>query len=178
LAAVVLFVSLAQPAHAQSTVAPDGMAGWPDLDAEALRCERWWWGWTLGYAALTLGQSAAWALVDERGTRADLAVGAATSLVGLGGMALSDLSPVAAARDAVRLRSPDVRNAVARAAEAEREGRRWWLHAANVALGIGAAAVLWLGYDRPVPGMVNGAIGIGVGEAQIWTQPDRLLDVP
>ena len=64
-----------------------------------------------------------------------------------------------------------------RSAEHETQGRRWYVHAANVVLNIGLGLILGLGVGHWVAGAVNFALGVAVGELTILTGPNRLISV-
>jgi hypothetical protein len=189
--AALLVAAAVETAAAQSTDGSGGTAAaiGAELDAEAARARLWWNAWTAGYAGLTIGQGVAAGRSGDRDTRADLGVGAATSLIGVAGMLLSPLPRVAAAAEELETmpsgtaeeRQARDRAAVLlreRAADAEREGRSWLSHALNFVVAAGSSLVLWKGFDRGTSAAESFATGLAVGELQLWTQPSHLATTP
>lgn len=173
-----------------SAFAPDLRLRFIDvrLRSEAHRARIWSWTWGLSYGALTAGQAVPAFLVDDRGTRIDLAVGAVSSAFGvallvvmpLEVMADSDLlaerlAHLAPGADPTALLA-DAERMLASAADDEAFGVSLWLHAGNVAFNVLVGLVLGLGFGRWESGAISTGIGIAVGEAMILTQPDRLRD--
>jgi hypothetical protein len=83
----------AQPCPASLEEARPFAAPRVRLIGEALHNERprarlWFWSWTAAYAALTVGQAVPVFFTTDRGLRADLVVGAASSALALGAMVL------------------------------------------------------------------------------------------
>ncbi len=156
------------------------------LHTEARRARIWRWSWTGIYGALTAGQTVPVAFIGDRGTRADLLAGAATSAVGLiGAMALppeSIASSEALDRElAAPGKDPLARLACARAllrnaADDEAFARGPIMHAANAAVNVAAGLVLGFGYKRWTSAAITAVSGIAVGEVQIFTAPKSLLD--
>jgi hypothetical protein len=171
-----------------SALAPDVRLHFIDghLRSEAHRARLWSFGWGGGYGALTVGQAVPAFLVEDRGLRIDLVVGAVSSLFGvalilfvpLEVMADSDLlagrlSQLPPGADPAPLLA-DAERLFAAAAEDEAFGVSLWLHAGNVAFNVLIGLVLGLGFGRWESGAISTGIGIAVGEAMILTQPDRL----
>lgn len=156
------------------------------LDGGRHSARLWSWGWAAGYGAATAGQLVARSSAGDDEQRQDLAVGAATTGLGLVGLAIF---PVEAGEMPDRLRelpadTPEARRA--RLAEAERflrkaaaqesQGRSWKSHAAAAAVNLAAGLVIWKHYDRPAEdGLLTFAVGQLVSEAQILTQPTRAI---
>lgn len=157
------------------------------LHAEAHRARVWRWCWTAGYGALTLGQALPAAFIDDRGARADLIAGAATSAVGLiGVLALPPEAPSssdALEREMAASAGADPSAQLARARELleraeadEAFARGPLMHAANAAVNLAAGLVLGLGYRRWDSAAITAISGIAVGELQILTAPKGLLE--
>lgn len=144
----------------------------------------WSRGWLAGYAVAAGGQLAARSSSGDEEQRQDLTVGAATSALGVAGLAVF---PVEAGRFARRLRAepadtPEARRAklavaerfLREAAAQEATGRSWKAHAASAAVNLAAGLVIWKHYDRPArDGLLTFAVGQLVSEVQIFTQPTR-----
>jgi hypothetical protein len=157
-----------------------------ELDREARHARLWWNGWMTINGGLTVGQGIAAGLSGDRGSRADLGVGAATSFLGVIGMLISRLPEIDAAAKTLRAMPSDgeeagrARDEAAitlreQAASAEREERSWVAHALNIAVAGGSSLVLWKGFDRGSEAATNFPVSIAVGELEIWTQPSALI---
>ncbi len=192
--AIALAAALPQSARAQGCPIPAG-AG-PGLEAasaesrlafirsrlgsEGGRVRTWQLWWSVGYGALTAGQLAAIPLTEDPGARADWAVGAASAAIGLG---LVLLFPPDVGSSEARLASlpPDGCPALAEAerllesaAASEAAQTGWLVHAGNLVLNAGLGLVLGLGWQRWESAAWTFAIGAGLGEATILTQPTAL----
>jgi hypothetical protein len=146
----------------------------------------WSWGWAAGYGAATAAQLAARSSSGSEKQRQDLAVGAATTLLGVVGLAVF---PVEAGEFPDRLRglpadTPEARRAklgeaersLRKAAAQEAAGRSWKTHAAAAAVNLAAGLAIWKHYDRPAEdGLITFAVGQLISEAQIFTQPTRAI---
>jgi len=146
----------------------------------------WWYGWLGGYSAATAGQVIVAATTDNLATRQDMALGAATTLLGALGQLIAPIVPGKAKTD-----YPSYRDYAAgeqpfseeQAAELlktlamrEKEGRSWKTHAIAGAVNLSSGLVTWLGFKRTVwDGLLNFALNTAVTEAQIWTQPTRAI---
>jgi hypothetical protein len=161
------------------------------LAADDHDSRRWMWSWGIAYGALTLGQAGLALTRDDEGEQVELYVGAAKSLLGLVPV-LGVQNP--ALRDSGRLeaRVAQVSTGGASAAErcavvAEAEklldaaaadeafNRGFLAHAGNVLVNGGGLLVIGIGYDRWLTGALGAAVGIAVGELQIFTRPTASL---
>jgi hypothetical protein len=147
---------------------------------------RWWTGWLIGYGAATVGQGIVCATSKDKRTRQDMALGAATTGLGVIGQLLTPMIPAEAPG---RLASfpetnPEERLNKLSAAETllkecasrEEEGRSWKTHAVTGIVNLGSGLVAWLGFKRCAgDGIANFALNTLVTEAQIWTQPTRAV---
>ena len=148
---------------------------------------RWWyWGWFSGYSAITMGRLGMWALADTPADRAENAVGAATSFLGVGGLVISPLRKHLSDGKDLRAHtatSPAEWAGKRAAAEtllrtqaaAQRRGKHWGNRMLSASVPIGAGLVLWLAYDLPVQAAIATASGLVVGQTQIMTQPDHAV---
>jgi len=142
----------------------------------------WTWGWGTGIAVATVANLAPLAFVSPD-DRIDWYVGAATTAVGVVPLLVAPLDVVGdsralAARLAARAPTDDVcllladaEGKLGRDAKNQSDGRRWWLHAGNVALNTGVGLFLALGYHHWGAGVFNAVVGTAIGEAIILTQP-------
>jgi hypothetical protein len=157
------------------------------LARTAHRAHLWTWGWGVGLGVATVANLAPLAFVSPD-QRIDWYVGAGTTVIGVvpliiapldvigdsaalhakvaAGGAGGDLCPLLAEAERTLVR--DARN--------QADGRRWWLHVANVALNAGVGLFLGLGYDHWLAGAFNAVSGTAIGEAIIFTQPTSSID--
>jgi hypothetical protein len=150
------------------------------LAADDPDARRWMWEWGIAYTALALGQAGIALTRDDPGERADLYVGAAKSVLGLVPVLLIQVPALRDhARLEARLAAGDDKCAVAGDAERmllasakdEAFNRGFVAHAGNVLVNVGGLLVVGFGYDRWATGSVGAAIGIAIGELQIYTRP-------
>lgn len=146
----------------------------------------WWNGWLYGYSAATVAQGAVFLGSDQLKTRQDMALGAATTLVGAVGQLIMPMTPASAPGKLALIPgdTPEERiNKLKKAEELfetsatrEKDGRSWKMHAASSAVNLGSGLITWLGFDRTIQsGLINFAINEVITEAQIWTQPTRAI---
>lgn len=118
---------------------------------------------TQGTLALTLDDGDDQRVYGVGGVRAAIAaaavplLGVRTRTVELTGDPCSDLA--------------HVESVLGENARLHAEGRGWIKHAGVVGLNLAAFLTLGLGYDLWTRGAIGGAIGVVVGEVQIYTQP-------
>ena len=157
-----------------------------ELDHEASHERLWWYGWMTFNGGFTVGQGIAAGLSGDRGSRADLGVGAATSFLGVIGMLISPLPEIDTASKTLRAMPSDgeeagrARDEAAitlreQASNVERGVRSWVAHVLNVVVAGGSSLVLWKGFDRGSAAATNFPVSIAVGELQILTQPAALI---
>lgn len=145
----------------------------------------WWSSCYYGWTALSMGQFV-WAIATpDKGTRTDMAVGAAASTLGVIPLGILPFPARTAPRDLARV--PAVSAADRRrklifaehlleaAANDEKLRRSWVNHATSIGVSIGVGLVLGVGYGRPVPGLINALGGITLSEIQIWTMPTAAI---
>jgi hypothetical protein len=194
--ALVVGLSTAAPAAAlECPAGPGASAALASIDAEArLQFLQWafdreirdvdLWSWTWGsaYVGATTAQGIIAGVTHDHGLRTDLTVGSAAAGFGalsLFGLPLRVTLPL---RDARRLWSDADRCRLLAAAEAtfaevvdrEKMANGWIPHAGNVLLNAGIALLLGWGFKRWESAGISGAVGVAVGEANIFTQPHRL----
>ena len=161
-----------------------------EIQAMALRdklgAQRWWYGWLAGYSAATAGQAVVYISSDDKSLRQDMALGAATTMLGALGQLITPILPKDAKADypsyrdyvsGVRPFSEEEAAELLKAlALREKEGRSWKTHAIAGVVNLGSGLVTWLGFKRTVwDGLANFALNTAVTEAQIWTQPTRAV---
>ncbi len=156
------------------------------LDNGKPAAKLWWNGWLYGYSAATVVQGAVFLGSDQLKTRQDMALGAATTLVGAVGQLIMPMTPASAPGKLALIPgdTPEERiNKLNKAEELfeasaarEKEGRSWKMHAASSAVNLSSGLITWLGFERTVKsGLINFAINEAITEAQIWTQPTRAI---
>jgi hypothetical protein len=146
----------------------------------------WWKGWLIGYGAATVGQGSLALISKDKETRQDMALGAATTALGVVGQVIAPMVPGSApdrlagipeGSPAERREKLAKAEALLRAsAECEREGRSWKAHALSGAVNLTSGLVVWLGFNRTaLEGFGNFLFNTAFTEAQIWTQPTRAV---
>ena len=156
------------------------------LDRGTAASDRWWYAWYAGFTATTAAQALVATATTDPGLRADMAVGALGTSLGVVPLGLFPFEPRFAAADLSRIPGPtatarlhklEVAERLLReSAEAEAFGRSWIAHALGVGVSLGLGLVLALSYDRPVSGLLNFAGGVAITELQIFTQPTDAID--
>ena len=147
---------------------------------------RWWYGWLAGYSAATIGQGIVYISTDEKGLKQDMALGAATTLLGAAGQLLTPnepgksadrLSKAPAETNAERLNKLSLAEELLKnSAMREKTGRSWQMHAVTGVVNLSSGLITWIAFDRDVwSGVVNFALNTAITETQIWTQPTRAM---
>jgi len=156
------------------------------LDYGKPAAKLWWNGWLYGYSAATVVQGAVFISSDKLKTRQDMALGAATTLVGAVGQLIMPMTPAKAPGrlallpgDTPEERINKLNNAeelFEASAAREKEGRSWKMHTASGAVNLSSGLITWLAFDRDITsGLINFAINTAITETQIWTQPTRAI---
>jgi hypothetical protein len=146
----------------------------------------WWNGWLIGYSAATVGQGVVYLSADEKSTKQDMVVGAATTLLGAAGQLITPMVPVhspdklaAVSGDNREERITKLQRAeelLKASALREKSGRSWQTHAIAGVVNISSGLITWIGFKRTVwAGVGNFALNTAITEAQIWTQPTRAM---
>jgi hypothetical protein len=152
------------------------------LEHDNTNTKRWWYGWLGGYSAATLGQGVVYFASNEKGTRQDMALGAATTLLGAAGQLISPLIP---RKEPERLNSITESTGIERLNELaiaeklfeecamqEKLARSWKNHALCSAVNLGGGLITWLGFKRSFgDGVGYFVLNTAITETQIWTQP-------
>jgi hypothetical protein len=181
--------AMAGAAPALAEVAPAVRLQWIDarLARTAHRARIWTWGWGIGIGVATVANLAPLAFVAPD-QRIDWYVAAGTTVIGVVPLLIAPLEVIgdsAALRPRVAAADPagdlcpllaDAERMLARDAQNQADGQRWWLHVANVVLNAGVGLFLGLGYDHWLAGAFNTVSGIAIGEAIIFTQPTSSVD--
>jgi hypothetical protein len=147
---------------------------------------RWWYGWLIGYSAATIVQGTAVFISEDKSTRQDLALGAATTFLGAAGQVLTPRIPgYASARLALlsegtreeRLNKlSEAEKLLSESARIEKSGRSWKTHALYSAVNLTSGLITWIGFDRNIwAGLENFVLNTVITEAQIFTQPTRAM---
>jgi hypothetical protein len=156
------------------------------LDGGKRNANLWWYGWLAGYGAATVAQGIVWICSDNLSTRQDMALGAFTTLLGMGGQIISPMVPGYAPG---RLRdipegTPEenmrklleAEKLLKESAKREKDGRSWKTHVLDGAVNIGCGFIVWFGFKRSFPeGIENVALNTAICEAQIYSQPMRAV---
>jgi hypothetical protein len=152
------------------------------LERDRTMTQRWWYGWLVGYSAATILQGSVYFTSNETKMRQDMALGAATTLLGAAGQLISPLIPgiESGQLNSISVTSRSERlNKLAFAekllkdcARREKLARSWKYHALCSAVNMGGGLITSLGFKRSVwAGVGYFAFNSVITETQIWTQP-------
>jgi len=147
---------------------------------------RWWYGWLGVYSAATIGQGTVFLLSNDIYTKQDMALGSATTLIGVVGQLFMPLNTGRDAEILAKLSENSADEQLIKLSKAEellksnamkeKVGRSWQIHALNEAANLSNGLIMWLGYKRSVwDGLSNFLLNSIVTETQIWTQPTQSL---
>jgi hypothetical protein len=155
----------------------------------SLHCDQqgtklWWYSWLGLYGAATVGQGAAYFASNEKSTRQDMALGAATTFVGVIGQFISTFQPVSFADKLALLPESTESDRLAKIklmekcladrSKMEVDARKWKAHILCTSINLASGLVTWIGFHRTVwDGVVNFGWNCVITETQIWTQPIR-----
>jgi hypothetical protein len=156
------------------------------LDQDKKNARIWWYGWFAGYSAATVAQGIVFFSSDNKSTRQDMALGAATTALGAAGQLLMPIVPKTLSLQDYQfpenassklteelIYSEELLKEIA---EREKEGRSWKIHALTGAVNVSTGLITWLGFKRSVwDGVEIFALNTVVTELQIWTQPTRAI---
>lgn len=140
----------------------------------------------LGYLGIAAGQLAVLSVSRDQERRDNMAIGAASSMIGVASLFVLPLSILHQRADiealAARASEGDC-EALARAealmvaaAESEAFGASWLVHVGSVLFNLGVGLLLGVGYGHWISGAISAGVGIAIGELQILTQPTDLVD--
>jgi hypothetical protein len=152
------------------------------IHTDHLRTERWWYGWLGAYSAATIGQGVIYFTSSNKSTRQDMALGAATTLLGAAGQFITPFIPNKEFSQFANLpeRSDEdklqklaaAEKLLSQWSERERQALTWQNHILSTAVNLGGGLITWLGFKRTLKdGIVNFAINEVITETQIWIQP-------
>jgi hypothetical protein len=156
------------------------------FDKGKVNANRWWNGWLIGYGAATVIQSTTMLVADDLSTRQDLALGAATTLLGAAGQLVTpDIAGHAAdrireipgnTREEMTDKLTEAEGLLKECALQEKKGRSWKTHALYGIVNLGSGFVTWIGFDRNFKaGLGNFALNMVISETQLWTQPSKAI---
>ncbi|MFA6947322.1 MAG: hypothetical protein WC220_15620 [Pedobacter sp.] len=152
------------------------------LEHDKVNTQRWWYGWLGAYSAATIGQGAVYFISNGKSMRQDMALGAATTLLGVAGQFISPFIPGNEPEQLILIPATTRRERLKKLAIAEellnecakRENlaMNWKNHALTGAVNLGGGLITWLGFKRTVwDGIGYFALNSIITETQIWTQP-------
>jgi hypothetical protein len=155
------------------------------LNQDKKNAQRWWYGWLVGYSAATVGQGIVYFSSDNKSTRQDMALGAATTALGAIGQILTPIVPHTSSLQDFQISNTSAEltaeltfseEFLEEIAIREKNGRSWKVHAVTGAVNISSGLITWLGFKRSVwDGVGNFALNTVITELQIWTQPTRAV---
>jgi hypothetical protein len=188
---LLLFLIQLNPAMAQSELSDSQIQARLQVVQDMLEqgtsnADVWWNGWLIGYSAATLGQGAVYLTSEDKSIRQDMALGAATTLLGAMGQIMTPKVHRSAMHESAGTSESTPAQRAAKLLEAEKlleenaaqekAGRSWKIHAITGVVNLGSGLVVWLGFKRNIwEGIGNFALNTVVTEAQIWTQPTRAV---
>jgi hypothetical protein len=152
------------------------------LEQDKLKTQYWWYGWLGGYGAATVVQGAFFIGSTELKTRQDMALGAATTFLGVVGQFITPIRPGNETEQLNVLKentkeerlnklkiAEDLLNQIGKR---EKLARNWQSHLLPTAIDLGSGLLTWLAFDRSVwAGVGNFAFNLAITESQIWSQP-------
>jgi hypothetical protein len=152
------------------------------IEHDKVHTRQWWYGWLGLYSAATIGQGAIYFTSNNKSLRQDMALGAATTLLGAAGQFISPLIPDKKVHqfnmipentsDEKRKKLKRAEKLLKECIQKEKEARNWQNHAMTSAVNLGGGLITWLGFKRTVwDGVLNFAINEAVTEIQIFTSP-------
>jgi len=156
------------------------------LEQGKTNANRCWYGWLIGYSAATIGQGVVFLNSEDKETRQDMALGAATTFLGVmgqiitppvSGIAPDRLSEIAESTpEEISDKLLEAEKLLKECALQEKDGRSWKTHAIAGAVNLGSGLVVWLGFKRSIwEGLGNFALNTVITEVQIWTQPTKAI---
>jgi hypothetical protein len=156
------------------------------LEKDIINARGWWYGWLAGYSVATVGQGIVYFSSDNKSTRQDMALGAATTFLGAIGQLLTPIVPKSSSAGDSRIAqsgSPDQFKELYNSEELlkelalrEKAGRSWKIHAVTGAVNVGSGLITWLAFKRSFwDGVEIFALNTVITETQIWTQPARAI---
>jgi hypothetical protein len=156
------------------------------LDQDKKNAQIWWYSWLAGYSAATVAQGIVFFSSENKSTRQDMALGAATTALGAAGQLIMPIVPknlslqdYQFSENALSKLTEELiysEELLKEIAEREKEGRSWKMHAITGAVNLSTGLITWLGFKRSVwDGLEIFAINTVVTELQIWTQPTRAI---
>ena len=155
-----------------------------ELNAEGSRWNQWTLGWGLALGAGSVGQlGAAFAFNGpprHNFVAAGISIGAGSIISWTNGLRtqapIRRLSSIVDGSDRCAVLAESERTLMLTLSY-EVQSRSWLGQVINAALSVATGLVLWLVYHDPLSGGLIGGIGLGIGEANIFTQPNHLQDV-
>ncbi len=159
------------------------------FDREVRDIDAWSWTWGGIYTTAAIAQGTVLALTTNHATKIDLTVG--TIAAGFGALSLTLLPlkltlPMRSASDAATqkrlggdpcLALASAEQTLVSVAKDQALSTGIVGHIGNVAVNLGIALILGLGYGHWVSAAVSGGIGLAVGETNAFTQPHHLAEV-
>jgi hypothetical protein len=144
--------------------------------------QTWWYGWLAGYSAATVGQGIVYFSSDNKSTKQDMALGAATTALGALGQIIAPLVPHNLSLQDFQVPGYSLEGKpgetmyyeelLKEIAAREKKGRSWKMHALTGAVNMSTGLITWLGFKRSVwDGIGIFALNTAVTELQIWTLP-------
>ena len=149
-----------------------------------LSAKIWQYGWLTGYSGLAIGQGINYFISDNKNVKQGMALGVATSLLGVGGVITKPLASVKALETLQKMSENTIEerkiklqmaeNLLNKAAEREIKGKQWKAHLTAGAVNLTSGLIVWLGFKKTIwNGLINFGISSAIAELQIITQPKK-----
>ena len=144
----------------------------------------WWYSWLGIYGAATIGQGAAGFSSSGKSDRQDMALGAATTFLGIAGQFISPFRSFSFDDQTIKLFESTLPGREKRLAELERllsdralmekTACKWQAHILPTSVNLASGLITWIGFHRTLwDGVVNFGLNCVLTESQIWSQPIR-----
>jgi hypothetical protein len=151
------------------------------LQQDHRHTQTWWYSWLSIYSAATIGQGVVYFTSNDLNTKQDMALGAATTLLGAAGQFISPFYPSNEFDHFMFLPENNNEDRFQKLAaaekllnqwsERERKALTWDNHILPTTVNLGAGLITWLVFGRFEDGLISFALNTVVTETQIWTQP-------
>jgi hypothetical protein len=152
------------------------------LQRDKTKTQWWWYGWQTTYSVATVGQYIVYLKSDTRSSRQNMALGAATTLLGVVGQFIVPIIPgnepekynriPETSRSERLTKLAFAEELFSECAKREKLAMSWKNHAMTGAINLGGGLITWLGFKRSVwDGIGYFAFNTVITETQIWTQP-------
>ncbi|MEK7451922.1 MAG: hypothetical protein AAB664_01155 [Patescibacteria group bacterium] len=132
---------------------------------------RWFYGWTVGLGALTIGHTSVVFSANHDETRVENGVAAIASIIGMGGTFISPLAPFQEDDWDESFSNEHLEKILRKRARNESDAKGIFEHILCFAIAAGSGMYLWKKEDQPLSAGMTFGLNLLLGELQIWTAP-------